>query len=98
MRFIKVLLLQLIILYSLLNSSTYITHFLYCTGIFQPIEYYKKKERMIKIDSYGHYYNPQDGKYYKKGKYYRKKRGNIQNKLRETKSEINQTDNLDSSL
>ncbi|MBU8589370.1 glycosyltransferase [Priestia megaterium] len=53
---------------------------------------------MIKIDFYGHYYNPQNGKYYKKGKYYRKKGENNQNKLRETKSEINQVHNLDNSL
>ncbi|MCJ7983367.1 glycosyltransferase [Priestia sp. OVL9] len=53
---------------------------------------------MIKIDFHGHYYNSQNGKYYKKGKYYRKKGENNQNKLRETKSEINQVHNLDNSL
>jgi glycosyltransferase involved in cell wall biosynthesis len=53
---------------------------------------------MIKIDFYGFYYNPLDGKYYSKGKYYIQKEKNKPNNLRKTKNEINEVHNSDNRL
>jgi GT2 family glycosyltransferase len=53
---------------------------------------------MIKIDFYGFYYNPLDGKYYSKGKYYIQKEKNNPNNLRETKNKINEVHKSDNRL